>query len=97
MNFFFAICTIKYQKKQFSRMFISAGSLVLRVPILYGPVERVDESAVTCLLTAVQATDKPTKVSHYERRYPAYTLDIADIICQLIVKAQQVSSCNIIN
>lgn len=62
---------------------------VLRVPILYGPVERVDESAVTVLLRTVQAADAPAAVSSYEKRYPAHTGAIADIICQLVAKCHQ--------
>uniref|UniRef100_A0A2P2I315 Methionine adenosyltransferase 2 subunit beta n=1 Tax=Hirondellea gigas TaxID=1518452 RepID=A0A2P2I315_9CRUS len=64
-------------------------SLVLRVPILYGPVERLDESAVTCLLRLVQATATPASVSHYEKRYPEHVSAISDILCQLCEKVKQ--------
>ncbi|KAF2368675.1 RmlD-like substrate binding domain [Trinorchestia longiramus] len=64
-------------------------AVVLRVPILYGPVERVDESAVTVLLRTVLAVDAPAAVSNYEKRYPAHTGAIADIICQLVAKCHQ--------
>ena len=62
-------------------------SLVLRVPVLYGPVEALWESAVTCLLPLVQNSQAPVTVSNYEKRYPASTCDIADIVCQIIEKA----------
>ncbi|KAA0192981.1 hypothetical protein HAZT_HAZT002626 [Hyalella azteca] len=67
---------------------------VLRVPILYGPVEYLDESAVTTLLRTVQASDTPTTVSNYEKRYPMHVAAVADIVCQLVTKLLQNPSLN---
>ncbi|XP_042862640.1 methionine adenosyltransferase 2 subunit beta-like [Penaeus japonicus] len=59
------------------------SACVLRVPILYGPVERVDESAVTCLLPLLQLKASK-KVSHYEKRYPVHVRDVALILRDLV-------------
>ena len=67
--------------------------MVLRVPVLYGPVEYLGESAVTTLLKTI--TDKkPAKVSDYEIRRPAYVDDIAKIVVQLLAKKTDVGARN---
>jgi S-adenosylmethionine synthetase len=63
---------------------------VLRVPVLYGPVEYLAESAVTVLLNNLIHTDKPCKISNYEQRCPSHVDDIADICLQLAVKRLEV-------
>lgn len=67
-----------------------SGNLVLRVPVLYGPVEYLAESAVTVLLNNLIHRDKPCKISNYERRCPSHVDDIADICLQLAVKRLEV-------
>jgi len=57
--------------------------LILRVPVLYGGVNALAESAVTVLLDVIRS-GKPTKMSSYEVRCPAHTKDIANIILDLI-------------
>ncbi|XP_037782734.1 methionine adenosyltransferase 2 subunit beta-like [Penaeus monodon] len=59
------------------------SACILRVPILYGPVEKVDESAVTCLLPLLQSKVSK-KVSHYEKRYPVHVRDVALILRDLV-------------
>ena len=69
--------------------------MVLRVPVLYGPVEYLGESAVTTLLQTI--TDKrpaTTKVSDYEIRRPAHVDDIAKIVAQLLAKKMEVRAKN---
>ena len=62
--------------------------MVLRVPVLYGPVEYLGESAVTTLLQTITDKDKkPAKVSDYEVRRPAHVDDIAKIVAQLLAKS----------
>ena len=56
---------------------------VLRVPVLYGPVEPVSESAVTTLLTAVLNSSQPASLSDYEQRYPTHVEDVAEVCEQL--------------
>jgi S-adenosylmethionine synthetase len=64
---------------------------VLRVPVLYGPVEYLAESAVTVLLNTLLQTDKPCKISDCELRRPSHVDDIADICLQVAVKRLEVS------
>ncbi|KAG8228906.1 hypothetical protein J437_LFUL011154 [Ladona fulva] len=59
------------------------GNLILRIPVLYGTVEKLSESAVTTLLEPLLNTSKPCSMSNYERRYPAHVNDIAEICHQL--------------
>ena len=59
---------------------------VLRVPVLYGPVEFLGESAVTTLFSAVLRPDQPAKMSDYERRYPTHVADVAGVCVQLCEK-----------
>ncbi|PSN53758.1 Methionine adenosyltransferase 2 subunit beta [Blattella germanica] len=65
------------------------GNLVLRVPVLYGPVEFLAESAVTVLLESLLNTAKPCKLSHYERRRPSHVDDIALVCFQLASRRLQ--------
>ena len=58
------------------------NSSVVRVPILYGPVENLDESAVTILFKAFYGTDS-SPMSDFERRYPTHTRDVAKFISKL--------------
>ncbi|XP_071453076.1 methionine adenosyltransferase 2 subunit beta isoform X1 [Hetaerina americana] len=60
-------------------------NMVLRIPVLYGPVEKLEESAVTTLLEPLMDVSKPCNMSNYERRYPAHTQDIAEI-CLLLAE-----------
>jgi len=56
--------------------------IILRVPILYGEIEDLQESALTCLLNTVR-DGKKCKVSSYEVRCPAHTKDVANIVLDL--------------
>jgi len=61
----------------------SSGHIVLRIPILFGTVEYLGESAVTCLLELL--FNKAIKsVSDYEIRYPSHGCDIAVICSKLL-------------
>lgn len=51
--------------------------------MLYGPVERLEESAVTCLLSVLKSSE-PKAVSHRDRRCPAHVRDIAHILADMI-------------
>lgn len=61
----------------------SADNSVLRVPILYGEVEYLGESAVTVLFEKVKVTDSQCVMSDYERRYPTSCADVAFVIREL--------------
>ncbi|XP_067012414.2 methionine adenosyltransferase 2 subunit beta [Anabrus simplex] len=64
----------------------SQDHIILRVPVLYGPVETLSESAVTVLLETLRNTTKFCKVSDYEKRCPSHVDDIAEICFQLSSK-----------
>lgn len=61
----------------------SADNSVLRVPLLYGEVEYLGESAVTVLFEKVKVTDSQCVMSDYERRYPTSCADVAFVIREL--------------
>jgi len=61
----------------------SAGHIVLRVPVLYGSVEYLGESAVTVLLELLFKSEKKS-LSDYEIRYPSHVDDIASVCCSLL-------------
>ena len=60
---------------------------VLRVPILYGQVETLAESAVTGLVSLLDQDQAP--VDDWAIRYPTYVDDVALVCCQLAEKHQQ--------
>lgn len=55
---------------------------VLRVPILYGPVESLEESAVTILAKAI-IEQKPVSIDDWQVRYPTHVDDVARACRQL--------------
>lgn len=59
---------------------------VLRIPILYGPLESLGESAVTSLFSLVLEPTKPAKVSDYEQRYPTHVANCAQVCLGLAEK-----------
>ena len=66
-----------------------AENIVLRIPVLYGPVESLEESAVTSLLIGLkkcQNNNELFKVSNNELRNPSSVNDIAHIVFGLIEK-----------
>ena len=67
-----------------------SDSAVLRVPILYGQVEYLKESAVTVLASALLDTSKETLMCDYQLRYPTHTQDVAVVCRQLADKHLEV-------
>ena len=64
---------------------VNPDNLVLRIPILYGDVTYIDESAVTTLYKKLaDPTKKPAEMSDYEIRRPSHVADIASIVHDLI-------------
>ena len=61
----------------------NSNSIILRVPVLYGPINSLNESAVTTIFSTVLNTNA-TKNDHWAIRYPTYTPDIADAIYKII-------------
>uniref|UniRef100_A0AAY4AZS8 Methionine adenosyltransferase 2 subunit beta n=1 Tax=Denticeps clupeoides TaxID=299321 RepID=A0AAY4AZS8_9TELE len=56
---------------------------ILRVPILFGEVERVEESAVSVLWDLVQEGSDSCTIDHCQQRFPTYTSDVARV-CRLM-------------
>ena len=65
-------------------------NLVVRVPLLYGFVECLSESAVTTLLSNIIASDVLCELNNVRLRYPTYCDDFAFVIRQLIDKRRLV-------
>ncbi|MBD3344048.1 MAG: sugar nucleotide-binding protein [Chitinivibrionales bacterium] len=57
--------------------------LILRVPILYGPIESLDESPVTIIARQLMKENVRT-FDNWANRYPTLTTDIAVVIRQMI-------------
>ncbi|XP_062867625.1 methionine adenosyltransferase 2 subunit beta isoform X1 [Trichomycterus rosablanca] len=68
------------------------GAAVLRVPILYGEVEKVEESAVTVLWDRVQEGAESSTIDHCQQRFPTYTNDVARVCRNMAERALQDSS-----
>ncbi|MGN0853621.1 MAG: dTDP-4-dehydrorhamnose reductase family protein [Kiritimatiellia bacterium] len=71
-------------------------SAILRVPILYGDVESLDESSVTTVLAQVMklarpgnetySKSRPLILDDWATRYPTHVADVADILAQIAVR-----------
>lgn len=70
-----------------------SGAVVLRVPILFGEVETVSESAVTCLWLRVQEATEGSTLDHCQQRFPTDTRDVAAVCRKLSERARQVLGC----
>ncbi|EKM54409.1 uncharacterized protein PHACADRAFT_258235, partial [Phanerochaete carnosa HHB-10118-sp] len=61
-----------------------AKTIVLRVPVLYGPAPNNSDTAVNILIDIVSdQSGKTYKMDHYATRYPTNVLDIADFLVRL--------------
>ena len=52
---------------------------ILRVPILYGPIEYLGESAVTTLFSGVMDSSKPANMCDYQQRYPTHVTNCGQV------------------
>lgn len=62
---------------------VNPQSIILRVPVLYGPIESLEESAVTTIFSTV-LQKSTSKNDHWAIRYPTFTPDIADALFEII-------------
>ena len=63
----------------------TADACVLRVPILYGTVEQLEESAVTSLVPQMRAAQQePIAFDDWATRYPTLVDDVAVVLRQMI-------------
>eukprot|EP00069_Balaena_mysticetus_P020335 bmy_12813T0 len=51
------------------------GAAVLRIPVLYGEVEKLEESAVTVMFDKVQFSNKSANMDHWQQRFPTHITD----------------------
>jgi len=59
-------------------------TIILRVPVLYGPAPKNSDSAINILLDVVQdQSGKTYKMDHYAPRYPTNVIDIANFLVRL--------------
>ncbi|XP_063970423.1 methionine adenosyltransferase 2 subunit beta-like isoform X1 [Lytechinus pictus] len=59
------------------------GAVILRLPLLYGSIERLNESAATYLLHQIQDTSKVLELCDYQQRRPTHVRDVASVVIQL--------------
>lgn len=52
---------------------------VLRVPVLYGPIEYLGESAVTTLFSGVKDSTKSVKMCDHQQRYPTHVTNCGQV------------------
>ncbi|XP_044136788.1 methionine adenosyltransferase 2 subunit beta isoform X1 [Bufo gargarizans] len=70
------------------------GAAVLRVPVLYGDVEKIEESAVTIMFDKVQNSNKSANMDNWLQRFPTYVKDVASVCLQLSERKLQDPSIN---
>jgi S-adenosylmethionine synthetase len=58
----------------------------LRIPVLYGEVEKLEESAVTVMFDKVQFSNKSANMDHWQQRFPTHVKDVASVCRQLAEK-----------
>ncbi|CAM2143487.1 dTDP-4-dehydrorhamnose reductase [Pararobbsia alpina] len=65
---------------------LNPDACVLRLPLLYGPLEAIDESAATSFIPALRAASaaQPAVIDDWAIRYPTLTTDVAVVIRQLL-------------
>ncbi|KAJ3481660.1 hypothetical protein NLI96_g7508 [Meripilus lineatus] len=63
---------------------LGSKSIVLRVPVLYGPAPNNADTAINVLMDVVSdQSGKQYTMDHYATRYPTNVVDIADFLVRL--------------
>jgi S-adenosylmethionine synthetase len=52
---------------------------IVRIPLLYGPIEYLEETSVTTLLTTIQK-DASAKLDNWQERFPTCSSDVARVL-----------------
>ncbi|KAM4038367.1 methionine adenosyltransferase 2 subunit beta [Anomaloglossus baeobatrachus] len=65
------------------------GAAVLRVPVLYGNVERTAESAITVLFDQVLQSNKLANIDNWQQRFPTEVKDVASVCVQMAERKLQ--------
>lgn len=68
----------------------SADHAILRVPILYGPSESLEESPVT-ILARILMDGRETTLDHWAVRYPTHTTDVA-VVCRQLLERREANA-----
>ncbi len=63
---------------------ITDDACVLRLPLLYGSIQALDESAVTALGIGMQDKNSAVEIDNWAIRYPTHTSNVARICRQLV-------------
>lgn len=71
----------KFAGEEVMRKVLPSGA-ILRVPILYGPVENLAESAITLIYQAL--CDGTAPLDHWATRFPTHTQDVAAACRQMV-------------
>ncbi|CAL1261428.1 unnamed protein product [Larinioides sclopetarius] len=66
----------------------NSDSCILRIPVLYGGEESIEESAVSVLINSIKMNVQ-VQVSNLEIRFPSHTKDVAGIIYELVQRKLQ--------
>uniref|UniRef100_A0A8C2VCI9 Methionine adenosyltransferase 2 subunit beta n=1 Tax=Chinchilla lanigera TaxID=34839 RepID=A0A8C2VCI9_CHILA len=59
------------------------GAAVLRIPVLYGEVEKLEESAVTVMFDKVQFSNTSANRDHWQQGFPTHVKDVDTVYRQL--------------
>lgn len=76
----------KVEGEEVVRAAVAARAAILRVPILYGDVETLDESSVTTVIAAVLALRNAPGtlvLDDWAVRYPTHVADVAEVLVQI--------------
>ncbi|XP_014663119.1 PREDICTED: methionine adenosyltransferase 2 subunit beta-like, partial [Priapulus caudatus] len=68
---------------------VTRDSCILRVPLLYGCIESLEDSEITALMLLVLDVSNKHKLSHHEKYYAASAMDVARIVRRLCDKRLQ--------
>jgi len=63
---------------------ICPSAATVRVPLLFGPMEYVKESAVTTLYLDLRRKGEIKKPDNLQKRYPTYTRDVARVLAKMV-------------
>ena len=61
----------------------SSTAKILRIPVLYGALEYVQESALSLLLEALYRAEGEVEFDHWSKRYPTAVEDVAEVVLQM--------------
>ncbi|KAI3369160.1 hypothetical protein L3Q82_026112 [Scortum barcoo] len=76
-------------ERHYDTVQVPVCAAVLRVPVLFGEVESVSESAVTSLWLKVQGATESCTLDHCQQRFPTHTRDVAAVCRKLCERARQ--------